>query len=791
MRVAPVTGDDEDEPTPGVPRAARSGGEDLADPVSTAGGGGDARPVSLLGVRLTGGGGDRAVVRRPSSRARGAAAGSRRDGDRRLTAIPGDAAAAARPAGAAGQGAAGGDVPPPGRATAPPPRPAASPPRPAASPPRPAASPSGPAARAALPAARTALPAAPAAPAAPPPVRTAPPAIRPVPAGPPPRPAAEPDSTGPVTGPAPRGASGSEAGRQPAVRPAPAGGGWVPDVGLVPAPAAPPRGAWWDPLGLPLPAGQAGAPGPAATADLATADLAAPAVDPAAAATDPPEPPAPDDQDDLVDQSGYAAWLGPRPAEPSGRPMAGQGAKDAPAAAEPAVPGPAVPGPGGDESGEAGPGSTARADAAEPAASPVSPRAWFGYGEPPRPPFPPPGESTTPVVYTPAPAPRPAAELVPPRGGLESASRPAPLEPARPESPRAYQILPGDTWSSGQDDHPGAAAALPAKTRQSPPLACPGAFTAAWLRGLELAGKGILAPVPSTRLGGRRVLVGGFGGGSGRTTVAAGLGMALAALRGGRVVAVDACPDQGGPLADRAGVPGRGVGLRELAAADPRVASLAEVRRFLATAQPSGLEVLPGLRDLTAPGLTPAEAAWAVDLLGRLFPVVVIDGPPGWTQPVPAVLLARADTVVLAAKAGLTEAGCAQDALTALAAARADLPDGAVVVHVETTPSARNWARPAPAQPPALVEPVHAVVTIPYDPALAGGVPPRWDRLRSRTRAAFDELAEIVDAAPLDPRPPSAEHRAAGALPGPPGDLSEDPTVPRPRDRSRSSGSAW
>jgi MinD-like ATPase involved in chromosome partitioning or flagellar assembly len=253
-------------------------------------------------------------------------------------------------------------------------------------------------------------------------------------------------------------------------------------------------------------------------------------------------------------------------------------------------------------------------------------------------------------------------------------------------------------------------------------------------------------------MGGRRVLVGGFGGGSGRTTVAAGLGIALAARRGGRVVAIDACPDQGGPLADRAGVPGRGVGLRELALADPAVASLAEARRFLGTVGPAGLEVLAGLRDLTGPGLTPAEAAWAVDLLERLFPAVVVDGPPGWTQPVPAVLLARADTVVLTAKAGFTESGCAQDALTALAAARADLPAGAVVVYVETAqPPGRALRRVASPEQPELAESVHAELTIPFDPALAGGGPVRWEQLRPRTQAAFEALAAAVDEAPLTP----------------------------------------
>jgi len=372
-----------------------------------------------------------------------------------------------------------------------------------------------------------------------------------------------------------------------------------------------------------------------------------------------------------------------------------------------------------------------------------------------------------------------------------------------PAGPRVY----GHSPAAGPPVAAGPArVAAPAWPDEAPPAPAAGsaeAFAAAWRRGMELAGRGVLAPVPATRVDGRRVLVGGFGGGSGRTTVAVGLGLAMAARRGGRVVAIDACPDQGGPLADRAGVPGRGVGLRELAA-DRSVASLAEARRFLATAESSGLEVLPGLRDLTGPGLTPAEAAWVVDLLERLFPAVVIDGPPGWTQPVPAVLLARADTVVLTARAeapaargwrarrrpepGLSEAGCAQDALTALAAARADLPAGAIVVRVQTAPSVSGrhgfLGRAAGhEEPPALVEAVHATVSIPFDPALAGQAPVVWKQLRPRTQAAFTLLADLVDEAPLGPVDQAPARPAPGAIapsrPRPGIDPSDDPTVPR------------
>jgi hypothetical protein len=40
---------------------------------------------------------------------------------------------------------------------------------------------------------------------------------------------------------------------------------------------------------------------------------------------------------------------------------------------------------------------------------------------------------------------------------------------------------------------------------------------------------------------------------------------------------------------------------------------------------------------------------------------------------------------------------------------------------------------------------VHAVVPIPFDPALANGAAFTWRRLRQRTRAAFEALAAAVE----------------------------------------------
>ncbi|WP_368672145.1 MinD/ParA family protein, partial [Parafrankia sp. Ea1.12] len=243
-----------------------------------------------------------------------------------------------------------------------------------------------------------------------------------------------------------------------------------------------------------------------------------------------------------------------------------------------------------------------------------------------------------------------------------------------------------------------------------------------------------------------RVLVGGFGGGCGRTTVAAGLGMALAARAHSRIAAVDACPDQYGMLTQRVGLRPRRVGLRELAGARPPVASLTELRRYLAADGPGGLEVLPGVHDLTAPGLAGDELAAALDLLARWFPVVIADGPSGWSQPVPATLLARSDLVVVTTRAGEAELAATDDALTALGGAgRRDLAASALVAVVETYPT--RLTRAARQRLDDLAGRARLVVVVPFDPALTDSRPFAWRSLRKRTRAAFDDLATAVDPA--------------------------------------------
>lgn len=247
----------------------------------------------------------------------------------------------------------------------------------------------------------------------------------------------------------------------------------------------------------------------------------------------------------------------------------------------------------------------------------------------------------------------------------------------------------------------------------------------------------------------RRIVVGGFGGGCGRTAVTVGVGMALTHTRGERVVAVDACPDQNGSLAARAGGGETTAGIRDLVAARGALTSLTEVRRFLVTGPSTALAVLPGLGDLDGPGLTPDEAGGAVEELARWYPVVLVDAPPGWSQPVPARLIGGADALLLVCRATTADLTAAESALTALRqAGRADLAGTSVVAVVAARPG--RLSHGTRRQITRLGGHVASVVAVPYDSSLAEGRPCSWNRLRRRTRTAFGNLAAALDGAGLD-----------------------------------------
>jgi MinD-like ATPase involved in chromosome partitioning or flagellar assembly len=290
-------------------------------------------------------------------------------------------------------------------------------------------------------------------------------------------------------------------------------------------------------------------------------------------------------------------------------------------------------------------------------------------------------------------------------------------------------------------------APTPSADRDPAGLAAPGLDPACRVPDSEAA-----VPPRDLLAGGRRIAVGGVRGGDGATTVAAGLGIALAA-RQGRVAALDAGRGEFGGLALRAGLLPRQDGVRELLASRPSRMALPELRRFLTVPGSAGLEILSGARDsLTGSDapvelLRPEEIDRAMYLLEQWYQVVIIDTAPVWAQPAGAVALAHADSLVLVTQAAMVDDRAVD---RALAAARerggSALADGAVVAVVETTPARLSYS--ARRRIEAIRRDVHDVIRIPFDPALADQ-PARWSRLRRRTRAAFAAVGASIESAPL------------------------------------------
>jgi MinD-like ATPase involved in chromosome partitioning or flagellar assembly len=139
----------------------------------------------------------------------------------------------------------------------------------------------------------------------------------------------------------------------------------------------------------------------------------------------------------------------------------------------------------------------------------------------------------------------------------------------------------------------------------------------------------------------------------------------------------------------------------------------------------------------------------APDPVTLWYQVLLVDGPPGWSQPVPAAPLATVDTLVVATRADVADLSAAEDALTMFAgtAGTGRSTDGVpvVVAVLETVPARRSGR--VHRRLARLSGQARAVVVVPFDPALTADTPFTWSGLQRRTRAAFGELADAVDPA--------------------------------------------
>jgi MinD-like ATPase involved in chromosome partitioning or flagellar assembly len=273
----------------------------------------------------------------------------------------------------------------------------------------------------------------------------------------------------------------------------------------------------------------------------------------------------------------------------------------------------------------------------------------------------------------------------------------------------------------------------------------------------EQAQRDLVRRVRTPLHGPHRVAVTSIKGGIGKTTVAACLGLMLAAIRGDGVIAMDANPDAG-TLADRiTGTPRRGV--RDLLADLDQVTSVSELAAY--TSLSGRLRVLAGDQDPAQGEAFRAEEYERVQaVLERFFDIVVTDSGTGLVHSAMQGTLRTADRLVVIGAPtvdGASRAGKTLDWL--VAHGHRDLAAQAVLVlcadrtshGVDRAAIREHFTRRC-----------RDVIEIPADPHLRAGGLIDLDRLTPGARDAFLRLAALVaDGFARDP----ADRRHARGLP--------------------------
>lgn len=301
-----------------------------------------------------------------------------------------------------------------------------------------------------------------------------------------------------------------------------------------------------------------------------------------------------------------------------------------------------------------------------------------------------------------------------------------------------------------------------------------------WRKTVRVATFGTVSPGPSkaeradaARLrairtpinGCHRVGVLSIKGGVGKSTVSAGLGLALSIVRGDGVAVLDNNPDAGtlaerlvGPppaitdpvervgnyarVADDVWVVSQDV--RDLLSAvrDDRIRSAADVMRYMSIT--GRLHVLAS--DQKADTVEPfndEEYRLTASVLEAFYAVLVTDSGTGLRHSAVSGMLTVADSLVIVAGAAVDKASRAAKTLDWLVAQGfGDLVRRAVVVICHTQP--RHPGVDADALTAHFATRCRGVLNIPYEPQLVPGGIIRWEQLSAETRSAFLDLAAAI-----------------------------------------------
>ncbi len=260
----------------------------------------------------------------------------------------------------------------------------------------------------------------------------------------------------------------------------------------------------------------------------------------------------------------------------------------------------------------------------------------------------------------------------------------------------------------------------------------------------------LVAQVNKPLRGCYRVALLSLKGGVGKTTITATLGSTFAALRGNRVVAVDASPDRG-TLSQK--VPLETVSsVRQLLHDAAAIERYSDIRRYTSQG-PSGLEVLASESDpAVSDAFSADDYARALQVLERFYGLVLTDCGTGLLHSAMSSVLAKADVLIVLSSGSIDGARSASATLDWLEAhGHEDLVRNAIVVingvrrrtgNVDMNKVIDHFARRC-----------RAVRLVPQDPHLEEGAEISLDRLRRPTREALTELAAVVaDGFPNDPR---------------------------------------
>ncbi|MEU1482825.1 FhaA domain-containing protein [Streptomyces sp. NPDC005752] len=232
-------------------------------------------------------------------------------------------------------------------------------------------------------------------------------------------------------------------------------------------------------------------------------------------------------------------------------------------------------------------------------------------------------------------------------------------------------------------------------------------------------------------------------GGVGKTTTTTALGAMLATERQDRVVAIDANPDAG-TLSRRVRRETNAT-IRDLVADIPNLPNYMAVRRYTSQS-PSGLEVLANDVD---PALSTAfndeDYRQVVGCLGQHYPIILTDSGTGLLHSAMGGVLDLADQLIVVATSSVDGAASASTTLDWLNAhGYSDLVQRSITVVSEARKTskiiklndvvAHFRAR------------CRGVVVIPFDEHLSAGAEVDLAKMRTKTRAAYFNLATLVAA---------------------------------------------